>query len=370
MPELKSRRHAASNDLWRALRDVAESLTLITFDSAYRLGLKARRTGEPARSIAIVVRRMTDGIARDCVILSERLERMGYVVSIHEKDTRSHLDLILRRRIADVILHLESIHRVWLNAGVHNLVVPNQEWIYRDNARYFRYADHVFCKTHHAENLFKEPGIPSSYIGFSTPDRRFKPTGRPSDEDRFLHVAGKSTLKGTSSLIEVWKKHPEWPELIVCTRLPNHHEGVEAGNITFMTGFLEEEKLKALQNRIGNHVCTSTSEGFGHYIMEALSIGAVTLFTNAPPMNDLVGWGNGIPVDIADARPRGQGMDFFIDADDLERKIEHVIFLSPEQRDTLSANARQRYETICADFEERFPATFRAELSSEDKQEL
>src|SRR6202035_4154832 len=69
-----------------------------------------------------------------------------------------------------------------------------------------------------------------------------------------------------------------------------------AANLTVHRGFLGDEALRALQNAHRFHLCLSEAEGWGHYIAEALSVGAVTFTCDAPPMNELVSAGRGVLV--------------------------------------------------------------------------
>ena len=81
--------------------------------------------------------------------------------------------------------------------------------------------------------------------------------------------------------------NPQFPKLFV---INNRKMGIDAkrGNIDFIHDFLPKSKLQALQNQCGFHICPSETEGFGHYIMEALSCSAVVVTTNAPPMNEFI----------------------------------------------------------------------------------
>ena len=61
-----------------------------------------------------------------------------------------------------------------------------------------------------------------------------------------------------------------------------------APNIKYYEKRLSDKELKELQNKCMCHVCPSAVEGYGHYIGEAVSCGAVVLTTNRPPMNEIV----------------------------------------------------------------------------------
>ena len=65
---------------------------------------------------------------------------------------------------------------------------------------------------------------------------------------------------------------------------------------------LDDAALRTLQNSHRFHLCLSEAEGWGHYIAEALSVGAITLTCDAAPMNELVTAERGLLV----AAGRGQ----------------------------------------------------------------
>jgi glycosyltransferase involved in cell wall biosynthesis len=67
-------------------------------------------------------------------------------------------------------------------------------------------------------------------------------------------------------------------------------------NNIFATDWVSNETLKDLQNKAFIHICPSCYEGFGHYINEALSVGAVVVTTDADPMREFVQNGNGFLV--------------------------------------------------------------------------
>jgi hypothetical protein len=61
-----------------------------------------------------------------------------------------------------------------------------------------------------------------------------------------------------------------------------------ATNIDLRVGYLTDGELRALQIESAFHICMSRAEGWGHYLVEALSVGAVTVSVDAAPMNELV----------------------------------------------------------------------------------
>eukprot|EP00775_Hariotina_reticulata_P005665 gene5665-5902_t len=60
-------------------------------------------------------------------------------------------------------------------------------------------------------------------------------------------------------------------------------------NIRLVTQRLSRTQHDVLLASIGMHICTSSKEGFGHYINQARAVGALLLTTAYPPMEEFVG---------------------------------------------------------------------------------
>lgn len=160
----------------------------------------------------------------------------------------------------------------------------------------------IICKTKQCYDILhsKFPNKNIIYTGFTSIDR-YKPDIK-KDYTKFIHVAGKSPWKGTINIINAWKKHPEWPQLLLIWRKDpisapiNEQEIQKIRNITLMNGYLSDKKLDELINKYGIHICASEHEGFGHYINESRAVKAVTLYSDAPCMNEFFTEKIGIPI--------------------------------------------------------------------------
>ena len=98
-------------------------------------------------------------------------------------------------------------------------------------------------------------------------------------------------MKGTDRLVRVWQRHPEWPRLILVQHKDGGAVTPVAPNIDARVGYLSDQELRTLQNESLFHLCLSLTEGWGHYIVEAMGVGAVTITVDARPMNELVDGG-------------------------------------------------------------------------------
>ena len=265
--------------------------------------------------------------------------------------------LVGRRDPTETLVFLERVIARWLRHAGRYVLIPNQERYPRRLVRLLRRVDHVFCKSRHAVEVFSRHHGSVHHMGFTSPDRHL-PEVTP-DYGRFMHLAGGSAVKGTGTLLEVWARHPEWPTLTVV----GHREGgipeATPANVEVVDRYLPDDELRTLQNRCGVHLCPSLSEGWGHYIGEALSCGAVTLTTDGPPMNELVGPDRGVLVPWRRSEPRKLGTDFHVDPDALEAAVADLVGRPDAEKARLGAAARGWFEENDARFRARLPALWR-----------
>ncbi len=310
------------------------------------------------------------GNSRDIVLLKAALTELGCTVTVtvpsRHARRRRRLNLVrafgawrLKRSRAapraaglpfDVTVMLEHVWPEEMHRARRLVIVPNPEFFDRHDRALLGAFDAVWAKTPNTAALFKAIGANPVLTGFDSADRYLAEGPRAPT---FLHVAGKSRMKGTERLLEVWRRHPEWPLLTVVQSLPRKAPAIEAANVRLLTHFLDDRELKALQNQHGIHLCTSETEGWGHYIAEAASTGALVLATDAPPMNELVTPERALLV-RAEARGRQHLATLYVSPPDaLEATIEHAIALAPAVRAGLGAAARAWFLANKAEFPAR-----------------
>lgn len=247
----------------------------------------------------------------------------------------------------DVNIFLEDISPEFFGLARANTFIPNPEWCRRYMLQFLRGIDLVMCKTAHAVDIFGRRGNRTHLVGFTSEDR----SDPDFDGDKtagMLHIAGRSWQKGTGQLIQLWQRHPRWPTLTVVQN-PNTYRqsqvrAVEAPNINHVLERLEDSRLRDLQNSHRFHLCPTEVEGFGHCIVEAMSCAAVTLTTDAPPMNELISPDRGVLVQYGGTRKQNMGTRYYVDPTDLERKIESMMSLDAGSCAAIGKRARQWYE--------------------------
>ncbi|MDA1165457.1 MAG: glycosyltransferase [Planctomycetota bacterium] len=308
--------------------------------------------------VHIVARKNGVGIDRDVAIMKDVINPLGKVdwrghraaesilTQLHTLLRPAHVD-----RSSDLYLLVERVPRLFGKLPGSVCLVPNQERFPRRHLCRLKHVDVVLCKTRHAEQIFAQFASRTAYIGFTSTDRQLS-TVAP-DYDRFFHLAGKSTLKGTTTLLDIWSRHPEWPELTIVQCKANATRTVPA-NVRLLTEYVADDILQAMQNRHGIHLCPSLSEGWGHYIVEAMSCGAVVVTTDGPPMNELVTPERGIVVPWSTSAPRHLGINWHVDAAALEMTVQQILTMPTVEKARLGAEARSWYEENDRAFRNRF----------------
>jgi hypothetical protein len=117
------------------------------------------------------------------------------------------------------------------------------------------------------------------------------------------------------------------------------------GNIRlFLDYFASHRDYFAELSAGGIHLCTSATEGFGHYINESRAMAAVVVTLDAAPMNELVTPEFGILVPPTGSKPLNAGFSFDTSADMIEEAIDRVLSLPVAEREAMGRRARQAFE--------------------------
>lgn len=303
--------------------------------------------------LRIVSRTNGVGIDRDVRLLLDVLAAAGVGGSFSHYRSVSPLRRFFGRpNPRETLLFNERITRRWLRHAGCYLLVPNQERFPRRHVPLLRSIDHILCKSRHAVEIFSRFHASVHCLGFTSEDRLL-PAVRP-DYGRFLHLAGRSSAKGTAGLLQLWAAHPEWPTLELIQHPSRAPRSVPA-NVRLHARYLADAELRHLQNVCGMQLCPSESEGWGHYIVEAMSCRAVTVVTDAPPMNELVQPDCGVLVAAERIGPRRMGENFRVKPHEMEQAILGLLALPAAEKVRLGEAARSWFETNDRAFRERLP---------------
>lgn len=275
------------------------------------------------RSINLIARTNGVGLDRDVDLIAEVAKKARYEVTISHCRSISPLSRWLPQKKTHTInIFLERFFPRWLGKADLNILVPNQERFPQRHLPHLKRIDQIFCKSTHALEIFRKHHPACQFIGFTSHDL-FDPT-IPRKEKGVLHLAGRSTLKGTETIVRLWKKHPEWPTLTLVQCQDNAPTELPQ-NIILRSHYLSDKEIRRISNENPVHLCTSRSEGWGHYLVEGMSCEALAITTDAPPMNELVQPERGFLVPFSRSQERHLGTNFFVDEDALESAIQRAL---------------------------------------------
>lgn len=253
---------------------------------------------------------------------------------------------------------LNDIWPQWLPFARRNVMLPNHEYIGEHSVARIGEMDLVMCKTRVAEQAIGALGANVLYTGFTTPDDPYDPA-IARNRNRFLHVTGTTTQKGTKPLLDLWKAHPDWPELVVVVRLPWAAPAIYAApNITIIDREVPPGEMAVLQNQCGVHICPSEAEGYGHVLAEGLACAAVVITTDGDPMNELIRPEHGVLVPWSRSEPKALATAYFVDPDALEAAVERVLAMSDEAFAAMGRRGRRFYLSERRAFLRRFAAAW------------
>lgn len=243
----------------------------------------------------------------------------------------------------DLNVMLEHLWPQYFDQARYNVALPNPEWFDRHDMRFLRELDMIWAKTQNGVRIYQQLNCVTYCIGFASEDRFDAGVTR---QRQFLHLAGASRIKGTTNTVNVWAQHQAWPMLNVVQDPREAKATPAAANITHCIEYLDGAKpaeyarLRHMQNSHKFHICLSETDAWGHYLVEALGVGAITLTTDAPPMNELVRPDRGLLVPYARTGQMALAATYHFDEQALVRSVEQAISLSDAELEKMSTHAR------------------------------
>ena len=305
----------------------------------------------------LIARDNNAGLSRDLPLLAQALQRAGCSTHLTGLPHRGRFaEWLTRLRLArkapafDVNVMLERIRPEFMRAATRNVLVPNPEYFRPQDKAALPLIDAVWVKTRHAERLFQAFGGSTRYVGFTSADRYDAGIQR---KQAFFHGPGRSGNKGTQALLALWRKHPQWPMLTVAWRRKRVEIDTIPANVTLIREHLSDSQYRRLQNEHRFHLCPSQTEGFGHYLVEAMSCRAVVVTLDAEPMNELVTAERGVLVPAHAIGTQDLATCYgFTDAA-METAIERCLSMDEAATERMGESARTWYDTNDADFPAR-----------------
>lgn len=296
----------------------------------------------------LIARDNAAGLSRDLVLLSEALQQAGcrtQTTGLPHRgrfaEWRTRLQWMRRPPAFDINLMLERIRPEFFRAARCNVLIPNPEYFRPQDRDAIASLDAVWVKTHHAERLFQHLNATTRYIGFTSPDRLDSAATR---RHAFFHGPGRSANKGTQALLALWRKHPEWPMLTVAWRRKRVEIETPPSNVTVIRDHLSDDEYRRLQNEHRFHLCPSQTEGFGHYLVEAMSCRAVVITLDTEPMNELVTAERGVLVPAQPMGVQDLATCYGFTEPAMEAAIERCVAMDAAAAERIGDAARSWYE--------------------------
>lgn len=286
----------------------------------------------PPLKIRIILSNDGYGLYADQIILQEALESFGHSVEVlkNRKPSKKQIS-------SDINIFIEKINPRWVPYACKNWFIPNPEW-YEKKLPFLGKCNLILCRTRESERIFLSLNKKAYFLGFTSFDCCQEELLK--DFSLFFHLAGRSLQKGTSAIIDVWKNDHTLPPIIILK-----HQNINTlnqKNVTLIPHIISQADLRYFQNTCGIHLCPSETEGFGHYIMEALSAGSVVITTDAPPMNEFV-LDKRCLVPYKTRSPQNLATNYYVDPVQLEKTIHSLLTLSTSELEEIGLENRQFY---------------------------
>ncbi|ADB18364.1 glycosyl transferase group 1 [Pirellula staleyi DSM 6068] len=267
------------------------------------------------------------GLEQDARLLQGMLTELGHNPSL------VHFEKPDEALPADLNIFLEVVNEQMFSFAPRNWCMPNPEW-WQWNQLLDRF-EWILAKTHDSFARFRILTDRVAYTGFISEDRFIPEIPR---ERRCLHVAGKSLYKNTFAVLEAWQTYRIQVPLTIVSNYPPE---LTPKDVTFLSDLSREELIR-LQNSHQFHLCPSKYEGWGHYLHEALGVGAVVVTTDSPPMSEF-----GAPSELR-VPPSGFYFESLatmrpVTSAGVAMAVERCLSLSSEQVDLISRKSRNYF---------------------------
>lgn len=278
-------------------------------------------------NITLISRDNGVGLSTDMGLLEGVFTAAGHSVSRVSWNARS-----MPR--ADVGIFVELFARQLMPYASYTVGLFNLEWFPATWLPYLRSVRQLWAKSEEAHQMFTDRRLRSVMTGFTARDLLDESVARTLS---CVHLRGHSSLKGTEAVLTAWERHhADLPPLTIISdvAIPYLPPGVS------VLPTLPHADLVRQMNTHAIHVCPSRSEGWGHYIAEALSVRAVVVTTDASPMHEHVhpDWGFRVP---AHDGPRHHlAVQHHVDPDALAAAVHEAAALTEQRREQMGLKAR------------------------------
>lgn len=197
---------------------------------------------------------------------------------------------------AEVNFFIETINPALVQYASKNIWIPNPEWTYKTWEPYAKLMDAIWVKTHEAERLFADWGVPTTYIGWTSIDKVQPET---KNYHKAIVPTGKNIWRNPKPIIQAYMRiaqlnpvlYSKLPELHIvhvpaAVPLPPIPEAY-AKKIKLHSEVMSESDYDNLLKDCGLCICMSAAEGFGHAVNEAMSAGCMLILSPIDAFREL-----------------------------------------------------------------------------------
>jgi glycosyltransferase involved in cell wall biosynthesis len=292
--------------------------------------------------IAMLSRDNGVGLSLDSNLLTDLFTSAGHEVSFYDWQDQAMPH-------SDVAFHLELVSRNLAQCADRNIAILNLEWYPAEWMKYLPAFDQIWAKSAYALRFCRNRGGKNvqltGFLGIDLYDPLVK------REVRCMHLRGRSGMKGTDQVIEAWRRAPDLPPLTIISKDPvKLPDGLEDRVEVVMEP--SDEERNRLMNRAEIHVCPSIAEGWGHYITEAMSVGATVITTDASPMNEHIRPQWGYLLGVTSTRNHHQAVLTYTSPNLIVEAVRRAVALKPERRRQLGQATRAQFLKRNAEFKE------------------
>jgi len=284
------------------------------------------------------------GLSVDLKVMTDALTGLGHdVVWVDYRDSGM--------RECDAAVFLETPSEALMPLAYRTVFVPNPDCLDDDKVKLIDRFDQVWAKSETMRQLADELPIRRLIVtGFATPDRV---QAKKRKTKTVLHMAGRSTGKGTAAVVEAWHRHgADLPPLTITADWDLSLLGLTLPHNATYLGHIDRAAVGELLNTHAIHLMPSRAEGWGHGIVEGLLCGAQVITTDADPMNAHVRPEYGFLLPAIEEDMSGRVRCRRVDPDDIAATVKHAVALPARERSQRGkagrAHALARAETFHA----------------------
>jgi len=205
---------------------------------------------------------------------------------------------------ADVNIFLEVVNPCLFAYARRNIWIPNQEWTYKTWIPYMTMFDEIWVKTTEARECFNKASNYKAnvkYIGWSSIDKGWNPETVKKNYSKAFVPVGKNIFRNPKPIFQAYMRLKA-SEPSIYSKLPvlhvvyspahiNVYSPPEISDKVILRGeVLPQDEYDELLKECGLCICLSAAEGFGHAVVEAMSVGCNLLLSPIKPFTqDIIG---------------------------------------------------------------------------------